>query len=467
MPTIDPWTEHELQHLDLGDARRHTRLKQLLSSLARQPHASLPQACEDAAALKAAYRFLDNPQCHPADIRQAHASATAGRLAALPLVLLIQDTTELNFTAHPHTTGLGHLSKPESQGLLVHSLLAVRPDAVALGLCWQKVWTRAAQVEHLAARRQKRPQQHKESQRWLDGLAAAKGYVPPGGEAVLIGDRESDMFGLFAAPRPPQLHLLVRAARQRRLATPKTLLFEVFAGASAQGHYRCDLARRPGRAARQARLQVYWQAVQLQPGRNDQTHKGQPPVSVWVVRAWEVDPPAGEEGIDWWLLSSQPVTTLEQALACVHRYTLRWLIERYHYILKSGCAVEQLQLETAQRLERALAVYCIVAWRLLQLTYQSRSEPELPCTVALAQHEWQALYCRMTQSRQLPEEAPSLRQAVRWIAQLGGFVGRKGDGEPGVKTLWRGWQRLEDLAAGWLIARSAMAGDGNEDVGNG
>ncbi len=146
-----------------------------------------------------------------------------------------------------------------------------------------------------------------------------------------------------------------------------------------------------------------------------------------------------------------PVTTYEEAVQIVLWYSLRWLIERYHFVLKSGCRIEELQLETAQRLERALATYCIVAWRLLWLTYQARQAPESSCEVVLQQDEWQALYATMHQTTTVPEQPPTLHEAVSWIARLGGFLGRKSDGEPGVKVIWRGLRRLEDIVATWRL----------------
>ena len=150
-------------------------------------------------------------------------------------------------------------------------------------------------------------------------------------------------------------------------------------------------------------------------------------------------------------MATLPVETFLQAEQCVRWYRCRWLIERYHFVLKSGCRLEDLQLETAARLERALATYCIVAWRLLWLTYQARETPEVSCEVVFQPHEWQALYAITQRTTLLPATPPSLQQAVRWVAQLGGFLGRASDGDPGVQTIWRGLRRLDDLATMWLL----------------
>jgi hypothetical protein len=185
--------------------------------------------------------------------------------------------------------------------------------------------------------------------------------------------------------------------------------------------------------------------VKIAPPRHEKKRTRLPPVEVWAVQAEERGPvPNGERPLCWMLLSTKPVERLEEAIQCVLFYTERWKVERYHYVLKSGCRIEELQLESAARLERALVLYSLIAWRLLYLTYRARLTPEAPCIEALKEHEWKALYAVSTGS--VPERAPALSEAIREIAKLGGFLGRKGDGAPGVKTLWIGWRRLEDFA---------------------
>ena len=178
------------------------------------------------------------------------------------------------------------------------------------------------------------------------------------------------------------------------------------------------------------------------------------PVRLQVILVAEEAPPTGIVPICWLLLTSLPVASLDDALRCVRWYSYRWLIERYHYVLKSGCRLEELQLQDAQRIQRALATYCIVAWRLLWLTYEARRQPERACDAVLDRHEWQSLYCTVHHVSIPAAEPPTLRQAVRWIAQLGGFLGRTHDGEPGVKSIWQGLRRLHDIAATWQLART-------------
>jgi hypothetical protein len=217
------------------------------------------------------------------------------------------------------------------------------------------------------------------------------------------------------------------------------------------GELTLELQRTPKRKPRTATLTVRFTTRELQPPLHHPQRSGLKPVQVQVVWAMEEMPPVGEKAMSWLLLTTLPVTDFEQATGCLRWYSYRWLIERYHYTLKSGCRLEQLQLETADRLERALATYAIVAWRLLWLTYEARSHPSESIEGILPAHYWIALYCHIHQTTVLPQEPPTLAECVRWIARLGGFLGRKSDGEPGVKTLWLGLQRVHDMASIWKL----------------
>jgi hypothetical protein len=220
---------------------------------------------------------------------------------------------------------------------------------------------------------------------------------------------------------------------------------------AACGEFSLELQRTPKRKPRIATLTVRFTSLELQPPQQHPQRSNLKPVRLQVVWAIEEQPPVGEKVISWLLLTTLEVTNFEQAERCLRWYSYRWLIERYHYTLKSGCRLEQLQLETADRLERALATYAIVAWRLLWLTYEARCHQEKSIEGILPTHYWIALYCHIHQTTVLPTEPPTLADCVRWIARLGGFLGRRQDGEPGVKTLWLGLQRLHDMATIWQL----------------
>ena len=456
------WASEELKTVNLGDARLNRRLMTAVEQLAEHPAQSVPQACGSASAAKAVYRLWDNERVSDEAIRKAHVQATCRRCLEQPVVLAIQDTTDLDFTSHPATRGLGYLERSYLRGIKVHSILAASENGVPQGLLHQRVWVRDDAERGQKHARHTKATQDKESQRWLDALAATQVALPGVPCLVTVADREADIFDFLAAPRSDNSHLLIRAAQNRRVDGEIGHLFDLLAQAPAVGIETVGSAR----SKREAVVTLRHAPASIRPPRNGHP-AGQAPVAVHAVLAEEETPPAGTVAIRWLLLTTLPVAGEADVRRCLRMYGGRWLIERYHFTLKSGCGVERLPLETADRLERALATYGVVAWRLLGLTYQAREDDSVPCTVALQEHEWQSLYCKTHHSLTLPEHPPSLRQAVRWMAQLGGFLGRKSDGEPGVKVLWRGFQRLTDIADDWQLFHPQSFDYDHALVGNG
>lgn len=451
------WAVAEVGSAALGDRRRTRRLAQLVSDLAVRPGDGIPAACATPAATKAAYRFLADEAIAAADILAAHVAATSARLRGAETVLALQDTTTLDFTAHAALVGAGPLAHPARTGLLVHSVLAASAAGVPLGLLHQHVWARDPDAVGQRHARRQRPTAEKESQRWLDAQAATQQALPAGTQIVTVADREADIYDLFAVDRPPTCELLIRATHNRRIAEEAGYVWDAVRGAPVGDVVPVAVGRRADRAPREALLTLRWAAITLLPPRNRPDRATLAPIPVVAILAEEPVPPPGETAIRWLLLTTLPVAGGEAALACVRAYAQRWLVERYHFALKSGCRIEALQLRTTARVERALALYAIVAWRLLWLTYLARGEPELPCTVLLSTDEWQVLFRARHPAADLPARPPPLGQAVRCIARLGGFLDRAGDGEPGVKVLWRGLRRLDDLTLGWQIAHAGTA----------
>jgi hypothetical protein len=452
---LTDWAAHELQSVRLGDRRLDRRLITLVGDLAARPEASVPQATASWAGAKAAYRFWDNPRADPAAIRAGHRQRLLERLPAGQPVLALQDTTSFDFTTHPRTRGLGYLGHPKRFGFLAHTVLCVSTDGVPLGVLHQQVWRRDPAHLGKRARRRGKPTAAKESRRWLRGLAATGRLLPADQAVVAVADREADFYDLFAAPRRPGLDLLIRAKLRRRVRHEAKLLLPAVQAAPVAGRHTVEVPGHGDRPGRQAVLTVRFATVTLEPPATHPRRRQLAPLTLTAVLAEEEAPPAGEKPLRWLLLTTRAVTTLAEAVEVVAWYALRWLVERYHYVLKSGCRVEQLQLEEAARLQRALATYSVVAWRLLWLTYEARRRPQAPCTEVLSEQEWALLHRQRRPQEALPERPPTLQQAVRQIAQLGGFLGRKGDGDPGVTVLWRGLRRLSDLLAGYHLASHA------------
>ena len=267
---------------------------------------------------------------------------------------------------------------------------------------------------------------------------------------VTVADREADMYDLFAAPRQPNAKLLIRATQNRRVRRANDelgYLKEVLPTLPDGGTLTVEVTRQANRPARQAVLTIRWTELTLLPPHAKTAAALAEGEQVQVVWAHEAHVPAGQTPINWLLLTTLAVNDFAQAARCVQWYSYRWLVERFHFALKSGCQVEALQLETADRFMRALATYSLVAWHLLWLTYEARQQPDQPCDQVLESAEWQLLVQHYVPKRRT-SKPPTLHEAVRWIAQLGGFLGRKADGEPGVKTIWRGLRRLTDMTLG-------------------
>ena len=450
------WAQEELEGADFGDKRLRNRFIHIMSDIAAQPEASVPQACGTEAATKATYRFLDNENVTPEAIRASHRDKTVERVKEYKVVLAVQDTTSLNYTTHKATSGLGPIDGNGSHGMHVHSVLAVSSDGVPLGLVHQQVWSRDPEKKRSKEERKKLPIEEKESYRWLQSVDATSKAMDIETRIITVADREADIFELFALARPDNMDLLIRAVQDRRVQVGDSeigkLWKSVEAVEPANQIMTIHLEHKPGMPARDVTLMVRWLTVSIQPGANKK--KKHTPVLLTAILVTEVNAPEGVEPLEWLLLTTLSVETFQQAAQCVIWYRFRWLIERYHFVLKSGCHLEKLQLETAERLERALALYCIVAWRLLHLTYLARVTPDASCEVVFQTHEWQALHAFTYQTNALPTTPPSLHEATRLVAKLGGFLARKSDGEPGVQTIWRGLRRLDDLASMWLLLHS-------------
>ncbi len=411
---------------------------------------SVPQASGNASESQGIYRFWANERVSAKAILLSHRASVVKRANAQAVVLAIQDTTDLDFTNLSQTSGLGFINQTNQQGIKVHSCLAVSGEGEPLGLLHQHTWNRQERAGKRGERRKKATSE-KESQRWLDTVKAAETGIDPSVCLVHVGDREADIYDLFVQPRQLGSQLLIRVEHNRKVQHELGYLIPTLEQAAVMGQQTIELERNPQRPARQATLTVRGMQVTLEVPRHHKQPKRCLPVTLNFLLVEEATPPSEGKPIRWLLLTTLPIDSFEQAWQCVHWYALRWLIERFHFTLKSGCRIEQLQLESAQRLLKALATYSIVAWRLMWLTYCARLWPDDSCATVLQPAEWKLLR-RKFEPKNRSKKPPTLRQAVRWIAQLGGFLARKGDGEPGLKTLWRGIGVLHHLLEGAQLA---------------
>ncbi|MEG5037310.1 IS4 family transposase [Microcoleus sp. AT3-D2] len=448
---MEQWVRQELEKTDLGDPRRTNRFMKIVSNLSNKPESSVPEASGTWAETKATYDFWDSPYIKPAQLRKGHVDATVERIKNHQIVLAIQDTTELNYTTHKAVKGVGYLDSKYASGLKVHSTLAATTEGLPLGIIDQYVWARAPKSLGKAAKRSQKSTEEKESQRWLDALKNTLYIIPNSQKVVTIADREADFYDLFACANREKADFLIRATQNRCLEFSSNHLKAEMELVEPQATMTVELKRNPTRPSRVATLTIRYKTLTIQPPKNRAKQEKLSPLELQVILVRESSAPSEAEAIEWWLLTTLPITCIEDVTTYVSWYSYRWLIERYHYVLKSGCGIEKLQLETAERLEMALATYSIVAWRLLYITHLARSAPDASCEIMLSHREWQALYATIYHKSYPHSSPPTLGEAVGWIAKFGGFLGRKHDGFPGVKTLWRGLRRLDDIMTGWLL----------------
>lgn len=456
------WTQGEFHSAQFGDRRLQRRLCTLARAFHSQPRAPIPQACTDAAGARAAYRFF--AQVKMESILAPHYVATMNRAAQeSDYVLAVNDTTSLNFTAHPATTGIGPLQNKscKAQGLWLHSTMLFTTRGTALGLIDAQVWARKGVGK--AARRSALPIAKKESGKWLKSLAAAARLQRQLGAAVKVvhlGDRESDIYEYFVQalrdPHGPQA--LVRAdCQQRTLDASEQKVHAHLLSLPVAAERVVEIPRHHSRAARAAQLQIRFATVDLQA---PQRHRSLGSIRLSVIYVRETKAPRGSEPIEWMLWSTLAVTTAEHAWEKVDWYKRRWGIEDFHRTLKSGCRIEDRQLTTADRLMSCLAVDVVVAARIEQMKKLSREQPELPGSVLFSDSELQVLAAHFIPEALRQAAVITLHDAVRYTARLGGFLARKSDGEPGSKTLWRGLERLAAMTLGWQLARAVSPFDG-------
>lgn len=450
----------EFAQIDLKDERLNRRCQKLADELGQQPSAPINQACEDWADSKAAYRFFDNPGTSPEKVLLPHSQRTVERMKDHPVVLAIQDTTFFNYTHHPETQDLGEIgTKGQNQrGFGMHSTVAVTPAGQPLGVLTQSYLERpVGEAAHTPNEMRKLPIEEKESYRWLEAFEKTIALAPEGVQVVTVCDREADIYEMFVLAEERQASLLVRADDNRCLQEDEVKhLWPKLERQPVRGELSVQITGNDKRKERQATVSIRYCTVKLRPPWRP-NQKKLPVVTLQAILIREEHPPENlatlgdHEPIEWLLLTNTPVNSFDEAVQVIAWYCCRWQIEVFHKIIKSGCRVENCCLQTAQRLQNYIALMCVIAWRLHWLTYLNRTEPDLPCTHILTTVEWQALYMCIHKTTKFPKTPPTVRQAVRWIAQLGGFLGRKSDGEPGITAIWRGWQRLQDLAATWYV----------------
>lgn len=449
----------ELAGVDLGDQRLNRRSVKVIEALAANPEASINGAASGWGDTLAAYRLFDNPAVTPEKILEPHTQATLGRIQEQPVVLLVQDTTELDYTKHP-PQDVRCLNTEDRLGLYQHLELAITPEQVPLGVVGIDWYDRPAETLGTRSARKQAPIEEKESYRWLVGYhrCCAIAERCPETQIICVADSEADIYDIFTAARDQtgrRADYIIRGYEDR--CTPKR---NPAAGPSVYHKVRdevinspllttifVDLEETPKRKARRAQLTVRALTVTVKPPHNRPSLQT---ITHNVVLVEEVNGPGDDTDVCWLLLTTLPIETVADVLQVIAHYRARWSIETFFRMLKSGCTVEEIGLETKARLLNALTMYNIIAWRILYLTYLNRATPDLPCTAVFTDDEWQPVWRVVTRTA-LPATVPRLSDIMKLITQLGGYNNRATERPAGPQSVWIGLRRMLDYSIAWLI----------------
>jgi len=472
------WATAEFDGTDLRDERRTRRLVAVAAHLAAKPRGQLPESFDTWAELKAAYRLFEEPDITHVAVVAAHTGRVREECRQPGDYLFVEDTTELDFSSHPAAEDLGPIGDGGGRGLFVHSTLALRiedwneqhePQVTVSGLAAQNCWVRAGSGRSKREKKGERLSRPRESERWAASVAQI-GPPPTGTRYTFMGDREADIYETMERCQDGGWDFLVRANQPRAMANQAGSIFAAVSGAPVAGRFRLELRSRPRRVTRdkktgkakrvrkahgqrtvelEVRTCTVWLRAPQRPGGAGHSRQ------VKLVEAKEVNAAPGDDPIHWVLLTSWPCGSEAEVMRVVKAYARRWLIEEYHKALKTGTGIEDSQLERAQRIEALLGILAVVAVRLLNRKLLATTRPEEPVD---RQEVGEATLAILEASFGLRPGGWTNRQVLRCIARLGGFIGRKGDGEPGWITIWRGWQRLEPMLQGFALARGERCG---------
>jgi hypothetical protein len=467
------WTEREVDEAAFKDARLGRRCAEVLKQMGDAMGESIPYACQDWANTKAAYRFLSNARVDEADILSGHFAATRARCDAFEgPILLLQDTTEFSYQrANVKAIGItkrvnsgrdkqGRVRPHTVCGMLMHSSLAVTTQGLPLGLAAVKFWTRKKFKGTAALKRKINPTrvpiEQKESVRWLDNFRQSIELLGQPTRFVHVGDRESDIFELYCLTRDLGSHFLVRACVDRLAGDGGHTIADEMDTTTLKGLHRIEVRTANGEMTKVA-LEIRFKRMIVQPPIGKQ--KRYPPLDLTVIHATERGAPKGRKPIVWKLITDLPVRGRAEAIEKIDWYAMRWKIETFHKVLKSGCQAEASKLRTAERLANLMAVFCILSWRVLWLTMLARAEPQASPSIAFTENEVALLDLLISDTGNRQAKQGTLSFYLIKLARLGGYLARAGDPPPGTIVIWRGLSRLIDIEIGAEVGASALVGN--------
>lgn len=470
---VAQWIDGEIDENGFRDARLGKRFRELLIRMGGGIGESIPLACQDWANTKAAYRFFANKRVHEGDILSGHFEATRARFeAARGTVLLLQDTTEFTYQrARPELVGItkdinsgkdkkGRYRHHTLCGILMHSSLAVTTDGLPLGLTAVKFWTRKKFKGTAALKRRINPTrvpiEKKESVRWLDNLRQSIGLLGKPDRCIHVGNRESDIFELYCLTRDLSTHFIVRMQTDRLAGDGEHTISDEMDEVAIKGLHRVEVRNEKGDPI-SVTLEIRTKRVHVLPPIGKQ--KRYPALDLTVIHATERGAPKGRKPIEWKLITDLPARTRSEAIEKIDWYAMRWKIEIFHKILKSGCRAEESKLRTADRLANLMAVFCILSWRVFWLTMLNRTAPNAAPALALASTEMGLLDQLVADAGNRRCRSGTLSFYLIKLARLGGYLARSRDPPPGNTVIWRGLSRLTDIEIGLELGMARNVGN--------
>jgi len=467
------WAITEFEDVELGDKRLTTRLTKIAGQFMSSTESPINKACGNWGDTKAAYRFFQNENIDYKDIIDHHSEKTKHRAKNEDIILAIQDTTYFNYTSHPKTEGLGLLSRFTgkhkkdilTKGLYMHTTMAINTEGLPLGLLDQKITAmEVLPKEKIAIKKRSHnmalPIEEKESIRWLDSMrTTASIFKKQNKKVVMIADREADIYDLFLLANELDTKYLIRASHNRKINKSAVhtkisgeMLWDFMEKQKTIGQIQISVPKKENQSKRSATCNIKIGTIKILPPRSFKGKKSRKTaLTLHTIQVVEDSPPKGVDKIEWVLHTNICILNYSDAIEKIKWYCLRWRIEIYFKVIKSGFNVEHCRLETAERLIRYLAVISIVAWRVFWLTLVSRTTKAKTTSGFLNDDEWKILYMKFNPTRKIPKQPPSLKKLTIWIAQLGGFLARNSDGSPGITHIWRGLEKLSDMVVGMRL----------------
>jgi len=453
------WAKNEISYMNFNDKRLKNRFLKILEAFGEHPSLSIPESCQSMAETKGAYRFFANNNIDEQKIINGFSKTTIDRMHQYPketTFLFLSDSTNIVLSSHKKLKRIGVLRNQKARGLNLHTTIVSTEEELALGIVRQDCWGRRPEDYGKRKLRAKLPIEFKESYRWIESFRKVNDSLTNDYHGIFLADRGADIYELFLEKRSENLDLIIRS-NYNRMSIEQEKVFDNLKKKNSSGMMNVTIKRSGTIKERIANLEVrFSKEIIKAPSNKSQL----PSCKINIVSAKEINHNTEiHKPIYWKILTTLEVNTLEDAIYVVTTYSKRWLIERFHFSLKQGCKVEELQFEDAEKFNKAIAAYSIIAWRIMYATYLSRVSPHEPCTKVFNDTEWRALFCYFNKTSSEPKQPPTLREAIIMLAKIGGFLGRKSDGNPGMKVIWRGMRTLEGAVEMYRILK--------KDVGNG